>query len=53
MNKNGIKMWRSPTEICRYRTAQKDDKHHSLCNEEVHNYEKTLNCDTWEHQDCI
>ena len=28
----------------------------SLCNEDVHNYDKALNCDlcdTWEHQDCI
>ena len=28
----------------------------SLCNEDIHNDDKALNCDlrdTWEHQDCI
>lgn len=52
-------MWRSPTEIGtgqhRKRTTSVINPC-SVCNEEVKNEDKALNCDlcdTWEHQDCV
>ena len=51
-------MWRSPTEIGteQHRKTTSIINPCSVCNEEVHNEDKALNCnvcDTWEHQDCI
>ena len=51
-------MWRSPTEIGtgQHRKTTSVINSCSVCNEEVHNEDKALNCDlcdTWEHQDCV
>ena len=51
-------MWRSPTEIGtgQHRRTKSVTNPCSVCNEEVHDEDKALNCDlcdTWEHQDCI
>ena len=51
-------MWRSPTEIGteQHRRMTSVTNLCSVCNEEVHNDDKALNCDlceTWEHQHCV
>ena len=51
-------MWRSPTEIGtgQHRRTTSVTSLCPVCNEEVDNDNKALNCDlcdTWEHQDCV